>query len=216
MLLLVLIFPWLTLSPSLLLIPHADPFSNPPSLHLKLLSKQESPAWLLHNFTVIQSLLPCLAQLTLRPLLSTPFSHSHSTLRSTTTKSTHLIHLLQKTSPPTPLPLLLDHCYTLASTSHPNATTALRSALNPIPPGMILPYNSALHFILAIDCQESQFINGNGNAVCYIVLSASLKTIFLLSPHVLIRLPFLLILQIPDSPLKKFFQNGHAVSIFSF
>ena len=74
---------------------------------------------LVHNSTVIQSLLPCLAQLTLRPLLLTPFTHPHLPLWSTTTKSAHLIPLLQMTPPPTCLPLLLDHCYTLTSTSHP-------------------------------------------------------------------------------------------------
>jgi len=133
--LLLLIFLWLTLSLSLM---NANPLANPANRHLKLRSKLGSPTWV-HNSTVIQSFLPCLAQLTLWPPLLTPFIDPNLTLHFTATKSAHLIPLLQMTPSLTPLTLLLDHCYNLAWTCHPKATTiALLSAPNSIPPGVIL------------------------------------------------------------------------------
>ena len=170
----------------------------------------------MYNSTVIESLLPCLAQLTLRPLLSTLLHTFTLTASVHNNKKRSFIPILQMTSSPTPLPLLLDHCYTLASTGHPNATSSLLSAHNTIPPYVILPYSSALHFILAIDCQDSQFkFKFTEIAIQFAIYVLHLSRPFSCS-HLMSSsgYHFHWFVNIFDSPANiSFFQNGHVVSI---
>jgi hypothetical protein len=75
----------------------------------------------------------------LQPLLLTPFTYPHLPLQSTTTKSARFIPLLQMTSPPTPLTLLLQRSSMLyLHVNHPKVIAALLKPLN-----TILPYISS-------------------------------------------------------------------------